>query len=331
MTIKDEFLDIFNVPPAMHPHISLVVDDREMELVVKIKDQAVTVEQVANMFDLSQEEAEEFLFSSNQREVLNKETKEGVTTYSAGTFYNRLDNFAMWENWGDVPSDVRDEVIEWSLQEFIELWRPVAEEMKKDPDVYIRIPNRDVLLLDEALEMVDAAEEHLVVPCDCRKIVMACNKPVEVCIRLDEGARLTLERGHGKRISKDECKALVVNADRKGLMHTGRKAWREHGLFGFCNCCACDCYPFRGSRAIEMDKHWPRSHHIAVRDLEKCTHCGLCSRRCYFNAYYDDDSEIIVEGKTRKAVEFDSEKCWGCGICSTACPTGAINMAPLNQ
>jgi formate hydrogenlyase subunit 6/NADH:ubiquinone oxidoreductase subunit I len=330
MTIKEEFLDIFNVPPAMHPYISLVVEKREMELIVGIKDQAVTVEQVAKMFHLTQKEAEEFLFRSYQREVINKKTKDSLTTYTAKTFYHRFDNYAMWENWGDFPSEVRDEVIEWSLQEYIKLWKPVVEEAIKDPEVYRRIPNPDVMLLEEILEMVDAAEDHLVLPCDCRKIVMACNKPVDVCIRLDEGARLTLERGYGKRISKEECKALVVHANRRGLIHTGRKSWRKDGLFGFCNCCACDCYPFRGSMAIGMEKQWPISHHLAVRDLEKCTHCGLCSRRCYFNAYYYNDSEIIIDGKTRKAVKFDSEKCWGCGICSTACPSGAINMTPLN-
>jgi len=237
----------------------------------------------------------------------------------------------MYENWGGVPSEVRDEVIEWQLQEFIDLWMPVVEEIKKDPDAYHKIPNRDVLLLEEVLDQVDVATDHVVVPCDCRSIVMACNRQLDVCIRLDDGARLTLDQGHGKRITKEQCKAIVINADRAGLMHTGRKYWQGHSLFGFCNCCTCDCYPFRASMETGMQKQWPRSHYIADRSLNKCTQCGLCTRRCYFGAFYHDGSEVIINGKKREKVIYDPEKCWGCGLCSTSCTTEAIKMSPLDR
>jgi ferredoxin len=329
MTLLEEFVRVFQVPPAMQPYLHLVVDEREMELVVQMNSRAMTVDQVADVMEMPLEEAEAFLRTAYSRGVVDKQTEDGLTTYEAATFYRRLDPLAMYENWGDIPADARDAVIEWQLQEFINLWLPVVEEMKKDPDAYHRIPNRDVLLLEEALEQVEAATEHVVVPCDCRAIVMACNRPLEVCIRLDEGARLTLERGHGRRVTKDECKAIVINAHRSRLMQTGRRAWREHGLFGFCNCCTCDCYPFRASVAIGMQKQWPRSHHVAACDWDKCSHCGLCTRRCYFGAFYRDGSKIVIDGKARKRVLFDEEKCWGCGICATACPTEAIRMVEL--
>ena len=322
----ERFVKIFKVPPAMYPYIHLVVDEREMELVVRMNGQAMTADQVAEMVETSPEEAESFLARAYSRGIVDRQTEGGVTTCSAATFYRRLDPLAMYENWGDIPAEARDAVIEWQLQEFINLWMPVVKEITKDPDAYHKIPNRDVLLLGEALEQVEAATEHVVVPCDCRCIVMACNRPVEVCIRLDEGARLTLERGHGRRLTKEECKTIVVNADRAGLTHTGRRAWREHGLFGLCNCCLCDCYPFRASQVLGMQKQWPRSHYVALRDLNECHQCGLCTRRCQFGAFYHDGSRITVNGKTRKRVLFDPEKCWGCGVCASACPTGAINM-----
>ncbi len=337
MTLLEEFVQVFQVPPAMQPHIPLVVDEREMELVVQMNGRAMTVDQVADMMEMSAEEAEAFLHRAYSRGIVDKQTEDDVatplalTSYAAATFYRRLDPLAMYENWGDIPAEARDAVIEWQLQEFINLWLPVVEEMKEDPDAYHKIPNRDVLLLEEALEQVEAATEHVVVPCDCRAIVMACNRPSEVCIRLDEGARFTLERGHGRRVTKDECKTIVVNAHRAGLMQTGRRAWREHDLFGFCNCCTCDCYPFRASEAVGMQKQWPRSHHIAACDWDECNHCGLCTRRCYFGAFYRDGSKIVINGKARKRVLFDAEKCWGCGICATACPTEAISMMPLGQ
>ena len=330
MAMIDEFVRIFELPPAMVPHIDFVVQGREMELVVGLGKQTMTLDQVAEMMQMPRDEAEAFLAQAYYRDVVKRKTEDGVTTYSSQTFYRRLDPLSMYEGWGDVPADARNAVIDWQLQEFINLWLPVVEEIRKNPDSNVRIPNRDVLLLDEALEMVDFASDHVVVPCDCRAIVMACKRPVEACIRLDEGARRTLEHGHGRRVTKEEMKQIVINCDRDGLMHTGRKAWRAQGeVFGFCNCCACDCYPFRGGIKLGMSQQWPRSHYVAERDLDKCRMCGKCARRCHFEAFYLDGTKVPIDGKMLKHVAFDASKCWGCGLCATTCPDQAITMKPL--
>ena len=320
MTRLEEFARIFELPPAMLPHIRFVADEQEMDLVIGLNDRTMTVDQIAEMLGMPLDEAQVFVRRAYTRAVIEKEMVDGVAMYRAGTFYERLNPLSMYEAWGDVPADARDAVIQWQLQEFIDKWQPTVQEIMRNPDVRVRIPNRDILLLDEALEMVEAATEHVVVPCDCRAIVMACNRPVEACIRLDNGALRTLDHGMGRRLTKEECKQLVVDLDRAGLMHTGEKAWREAGsVFGFCSCCACDCYPFRAGIALDMQKQWPRSHYVAERDEDKCKQCGLCTRRCHFGAFY-------YEGTT---VTFDAEKCWGCGLCATACPEAAIAMQPL--
>jgi ferredoxin len=326
----DEFVRIFQLPPAMIPHIAFVATEQEIDLVVGLNGNVMTLPQVAEMLAMPHAEAEAFLQQAYYRQIVKRKTEDGVTTYSAHTFYRRLNPLSMYENWGDVPADARDAVIEWQLQEFINIWLPVVEELRKNPDAYVRIPNRDVLLLDEALEMVDAATEHVVVPCDCRAIVMACDRPLEACIRLDEGARRTLEMGHGRRLSRDEMKRLVVDADRAGLMHTGNRRWRQQGqLFGFCNCCACDCYPFRGGIKLGMSQQWPRAHHIAERDLTRCHMCGKCAQRCHFGAFFRDGTRVVVNDKKMRHVAFDPARCWDCGLCATGCPEGAIAMQPL--
>jgi NAD-dependent dihydropyrimidine dehydrogenase PreA subunit len=48
--------------------------------------------------------------------------------------------------------------------------------------------------------------------------------------------------------------------------------WREHGRRFLCNCCACDCYPFRAAEVRRSE----RVHLEAAR----CWGCGLCATTC---------------------------------------------------
>jgi Pyruvate/2-oxoacid:ferredoxin oxidoreductase delta subunit len=320
VTNQERFAEIFQLPPAMRPYIDLVADEREIDLVLALAGVPMTAAEITDTLRLPPAEIAALLATAFSRQIINRQSENGTITYAPATFYERLSPMAMYDRWGNVPAEARDAVIEWDLQEFIAKFLPVIEELRQDPDAYTRIPNRDVLLLDEALAQVEAAAEHVVVPCDCRAITMACNSPQETCIRLDEGARMTLEHGHGRRLTREECKALVVDADRAGLMHTGLRAWQGHELFGFCNCCACCCFPIRAGTRLGIQRQWPHSHHVARRDPDACLLCGLCADRCHFGAFFFQENGDL---------SFDQEKCWGCGICATGCTEAAITMEPL--
>ena len=330
LQLQDDFIRLFGVPPAMAPYLGHVAGEPEMALVVGMNGRAMTVSQIAGLMGMAAEEAEAFAARCFTRHILARRTEEGRHVYSADTFYHRLDPLSMYEGWGDVPADAREAVVRWHLQEFIDSWAPAIAAIQKDADADVRIANRDVLLLSEALEQVDAAVEHALALCDCRTIVRACNRPVETCIRLDEDAARTVERGMGRRLTREECRELVIKLDRQGLMHTGDLGWRRQGsLSGFCSCCACDCYPIRASISLGLQKAWPRSHYVAVYDESRCNQCGVCARRCHFGAFHFDGRTVIVHGHQLKCVALDPAKCWGCGLCSTACAKDAIRLEPL--
>ena len=109
-------------------------------------------------------------------------------------------------------------------------------------------------------------------------------------------------------------------------MHTADSDWAENELHAICNCCACDCYPFRAAQELGSKGVWPKSRYIAVHDPQTCNLCGACVRRCHFEAFSFEDTMREVDGKLKQNVVYDPEKCWGCGLCANTCVSNAIVM-----
>ncbi len=107
MTLLEDFARIFQLPPAMLPHIEFVAQPQEMALVVALGAGPLTAEQIAAKLGLSPEETAALLQAAYPRQIINREVRDGVTTYAPAVFYHRLDPLSMYENWGDVPADAR--------------------------------------------------------------------------------------------------------------------------------------------------------------------------------------------------------------------------------
>jgi NAD-dependent dihydropyrimidine dehydrogenase PreA subunit len=330
MTLLDQFVTAFGVWEEARPYLHLMVDEQEMQLVVAMAGQAITVSQAAGRLGLTPQQAAELLQRAYGRHLVDKsQADDGTATYSAGTFYSHLDHVAKYGRWDEIPAEDRRTINRRFLDEFIARHRPNVELKMQGLQAENALPNDTVLLLSQVEEMIDAATHIVVQPCDCRRLGQNCDRPVETCLWLDAGALEALDRGYGRRLTRDEARELVHRADRAGLMHTADSEWRSHGLHAICNCCACDCYPFRAAQELGSKGIWPRSHYIAVYDQERCDLCGACVKRCHFNAFYHDGSTGNVGGKARPGVAFDPESCWGCGLCANTCPTHAIVMEPL--
>jgi ferredoxin len=308
-------------------------------LIVGLKGQAKTAQQVADLIGMALEEALGFLQRCYSRCIVNKTVENGITLYAPADFPARLNHFAMYGSWDEIPEENRRAIDRRFLDHFIDEHRSTVERRTQGLSDENALPNDTVMLLGEVEEMIDAATYIVVQPCDCRRLGQICGRPVETCIWLDASALEALERGHGRPITKKAAKDLMRRADNKGLMHTADSEWRTRGLHAICNCCACDCYPFRAGQELGCKGVWPRSRYIAIYDRGRCNLCGACVKRCHFGAFYHDGpiEEAVqrpervqrVERKARKNVLFDPDKCWGCGLCANTCPSGAIVMQRL--
>jgi ferredoxin len=326
MTLFEEFIQVFDVWEEVRPYLHLMVDEEEMQLIVAMQGRAVVVQEATDLLGVDRAQAAGLLRRAYARHVVDKGKKEDAPTYVPGSLYHRLDHFAKHENWDDIPAEDRKRIDRRFLDEFIARHRANVEHKMQGREPDAAVPNDDVLLLHEVEEMVDAAQHIVVEPCDCRRLGQHCDRPVETCIWFDAAALSALDRGHGRRLTRDEALELIHWTDKKGLMHTGDAAWRAHGLSHLCNCCACDCYPFRAARELGSKGVWPRSRYVAAHDVARCNLCGACVQRCHFDAFYHDGTVVKIDGKAKENVVYDPDRCWGCGLCANTCPSDAIVM-----
>jgi len=76
---------------------------------------------------------------------------------------------------------------------------------------------------------------------------------------------------------------------------------------------------------MKAEKIWPFSRYVA-RWLEKeCSFCGLCAKRCPFQAFTYEKEKKNREDR----LNFCKELCRGCGLCSITCPEKAIEMKKI--
>lgn len=336
MPKDDAFIKTFQLPPAMQPYLKLIVTEQEIDLVVELEDRPLSSMEIAETLRISRDEADHLVRGAYTRDVVKQVFEGEQLKYAPGHFYANLDYFSAYETgtWRRLPGKVRSEVGEWQLLEFIEMWKPAIEEVAENPDSWVQIKNRDVLLLEQALEMVGASEHICLLPCQCKTTLCTDSPLVEGSMRLGERARETLEKGQGRSLTVEQAKAHLINLDRMGLIHTGPRQWRKYDpnleWVSHGNCHPSYSFPFLAGQRLGLEKRYPRAYYTAVVDWDKCTHCGICVGRCTFGAFYQDGNEIRLGGESLRQVLYEGDRCWGCGLCIDACPEAAIGMKLLN-
>jgi len=325
-----QFVRQFKVPEAGLPYLDAFVNEQEVRLVLAAADGGLTLAAAQAALGVTVGEAGAALDGAYRRGVFNRDERDGQAVYTPTSFYRRMDYFATFDDaWFALPEEARRALDEWMLGEYIEEVRPNVERLQTGLPPLESPGNDSILLVDELDAIIDHAQTIAVFPCNCRRIAGRCRRPVETCVQFDHAAEMKLARGLGRRLTPAEAKALVRWADKKGLMHTTDLEGRDGGPAPICNCCADDCYVFRAAARLDSKGAWPRSRYVARLDADACNHCGACTRRCHFGAFFLTGDTVERNGRQRQRVALDPALCWGCGLCANACPPGAITMAPL--
>jgi Pyruvate/2-oxoacid:ferredoxin oxidoreductase delta subunit len=288
-------------PEFILPWLDRVYDEDDVDLVL-----------AAASGDLAGTDAAR-LERAYRRAVLDRDP---AGAYAPADLHTRLEFWAMFEGWKDVPLTIRRRLADWDVDHYTEKIRPgVASTRDGHPDDSYE-SKYSYVLVQEA-EAILAAQEHIYLwPCDCRAIVGRCRKPAHVCLRFSN------DRGVGWEISQERAVQILRTADRAGLMHTSDYDGRPAASTSICNCCTDCCYPHLAAARLEEEDVWPVRRHVAHIDMEACRACGRCGLRCPFEA-------IVCRSDGRPT--FHPDLCRGCGLCATGCGADAIALLPAEN
>jgi Pyruvate/2-oxoacid:ferredoxin oxidoreductase delta subunit len=324
------FANIVKIPKFLSRWIDRFYEPEDIDLVLQLaKDPATAAEVAKKRGNKSSEKMRSAMHRAFKRGVLDKRAD---SRYTPADFHTRYEIWALFEGWQDVPEDIRMPLNEWEMKAYTRKHRHDISALRKSKRDYTAVCP-EYVLLNEAESLLEKVDHIYLWPCNCRAMVEGCKKPVTTCLRFSN------DRGLGWEISESRAKAILKEADRSGLMHSAEIGISAEGVIdgAICNCCADCCFPHQLAEKQSVQKLWPLTRYIARRLKEKCTSCGLCAKRCPFNAYrIRRKPQTAAAGKASKGrqnrqIVFFRDLCRGCGLCATGCPEDAIVMDPLSN
>jgi electron transport complex protein RnfB len=167
---------------------------------------------------------------------------------------------------------------------------------------------------EEVKEFISHSECFALADCACRVSVAKCDKPRDVCLIFDAGAKFLIEKGYAREITRDEAFAVLDRSEEAGLVHMSGNT--KSKTYFICNCCPCCCTIMRGLTQLKNPHAFYTSSYLAVLDSGECISCGACTERCPMVAISIDDESSAI----------DENMCIGCGLCVSSCPVSAISL-----
>lgn len=230
---------------------------------------------------------------------------------------NDPDNHEFYREFARRFEDVSAEYLEW------------AGPLLKDRDVRVMriIPiNRSLervqgvmpLETDRYMEIVERNQSFaLVNACACRQAKVelgeGCGKPLDVCSAMGILADQAIEKGLGRRVTREEFLDAKNRALEAGLVNLTDNL---HDPLQVCSCCSCCCGVIRIIKDHNIPSILARSHFEALTDVDNCAGCGSCAEICPMDAVSLVDEKASV----------DYARCIGCGLCVDRCEKGVMSL-----
>jgi Na+-translocating ferredoxin:NAD+ oxidoreductase subunit B len=188
-------------------------------------------------------------------------------------------------------------------------------------------PHHNVSTFDEAATLIQQAEGPFVIfECICRKKKSmegkTCKKTdrQETCLAIGSMARMELQSGAGREITRDKAMSIIEKNQKQGLVLQPSNTQKAEFI---CSCCGCCCGMLRTHKILPKPLDFWASNFYAKVNRDTCEGCGACEKRCQVAA-------IRVAGKKQPAA-VNLDRCLGCGVCVPSCPTHSITLVKKSR
>lgn len=270
--------------------------------------------------EITKEELEEKLDFMVKKGLLMFKKENGLKYYG-----NALLMVGMFEFQVNKLDQLPKEFIKDFHDYFDEAWLPEAFKVKGSQLRTIPIEKsiefkENVADFDNLESLIESTQgPYMVTNCICKQLKDLEGEPCkvtsrrEVCMGFGYAAKMYIEQGWGREISKVEAIEILRQNQEDGLVLQPDNS-QELGFI--CSCCSCCCeslsryikFPNPGSMSI--------TNYYAEIDPELCTGCGTCVNICPMEA-------IKLQNDISK---IKKKRCIGCGNCVVKCPVEAISL-----
>jgi len=162
-------------------------------------------------------------------------------------------------------------------------------------------------------------EPIAVMECICRKGAELIGEPCtktklrESCFSFRTAAKMSIEKGLAREITKEEALKILEKAEEDGLVLQPGNSQRPMNI---CTCCGCCCGVLTSQKQLPELSHFFATNFYAEVDPDLCIGCGICEDRCNLDAINIEDNIAQV----------DKGRCIGCGVCVPTCDSEAMKL-----
>jgi Pyruvate/2-oxoacid:ferredoxin oxidoreductase delta subunit len=135
-----------------------------------------------------------------------------------------------------------------------------------------------------------------------------CGNPNEVCMTFGPWAAFIIERGMGRKVTKEEAREVLRRAEEAGLVHCTQNTQEINFV---CSCCPDHCILLKIALAQPKPGLALSSGFEPQVDATLCRADGVCVEVCPSKARSIGQNGIA---------QVDKDRCFGCGICVRKCP-----------
>jgi len=146
-----------------------------------------------------------------------------------------------------------------------------------------------------------------------------CSKPFETCMTFGMAAQFIIDRGIGRKISREEATEILKQSEEAGLVHC---TLNRQEIDFLCNCCRCHCVILDTALLQPKPGLMLNSGFYPTWNPELCEACETCIENCPTSALAMGNEDIPI---------VNLDLCIGCGVCATGCPEEAIDLVEREE